>query len=186
MSEAPPIRIAWREVARPGRDARRAVAWYLVRELAGQDAAIDNRCPRCGGPHGPVTLSDSPYLASVTYAVGGGRTVAIAGVIPGTDAAAFGLDAEPADREPGDALGRPASVRDWVRVEAALKADRRGLRVDAASVVVHADPPTWRAEVPGRPDVLRGIDLDGPDGIAVSAAWAPAEAREAASRRATR
>ena len=55
---SPDLRLRWAPAPRAGgRAQRRAVAWMLLRELAGGDIGIDNPCPRCGGPHGPVRLS---------------------------------------------------------------------------------------------------------------------------------
>ncbi|WP_239066309.1 hypothetical protein [Microbacterium hibisci] len=111
-------------------------------------------------------------MASVTYAGG----YAIAAVASTEDAVALGIDAEPLDDARRDAAGMRgvlgdgiASVRDWVRVEAVLKADGRGLRVDPATVVVDATDDGWTAEVPGG-EVYDGWDAPGPPGVLLSIA----------------
>jgi 4'-phosphopantetheinyl transferase len=154
------LRITWRRVA-PEAD-RREVAWGLLRELAG-DVAIANPCPFCGGPHGPVQLPGSPWRASVAYA----GNLAVVGVIPVGAADSFGVDAEQGDAQSGD-------LRAWTRVEAALKADGRGIRVDPASVRVTEDGEGWTAAVPGPRDdgdrIYRGWDAAAPAGVVISVA----------------
>jgi len=159
------VRVAWAEV--PDHAGRRAVAWALLRGLLPPQARLSNPCPRCGGPHGPVRVAGAPFLASVSYAGG----TAVAGVVPAAVASAFGIDAEP-DRDAADlagVLGPAASVRDWTRVEAALKADGRGLRVDPARVRVAEAAGGWSAVVPGAP-AFSGRELPGPPGVLVGAA----------------
>ena len=73
------------------------------------------------------------------------------------------------DLLPADVVG-VATLREWVRLEAAAKADGRLLRLDPTSVVVHTAGSTWTASLPSAPDV-RGRDLPGPPGSVLSAAW---------------
>ena len=153
------VRIAWQGV--PEGTPRREAAWSLLHELLPLGATIDNPCPRCGGPHGPVRIQGARAVASVTYA--GGRAVV---------AVCEGADAD----ERRDAAGLTgvlgageASVRSWTRVEAALKADGRGLRVDPASVTVEEGPDGWRAHVPGGGTII-GWDAAGPGDLVVSVA----------------
>ncbi|NNH02952.1 chemotaxis protein CheY, partial [Microbacterium ulmi] len=130
------VRLAWSAVPEGG--DRRAVAWGLVRELlgdAGPSARLTNPCAYCGGPHGPLRVGGAPYLAGIAYA----RDLAVAAVVDAHATRTFAIDAEPDDASgAGLVLGAGAgrTVRDWVRVEAALKADGRGLRVDPALVEV--------------------------------------------------
>ena len=175
----PAVDIAWAEV--PAGSPRRAHAWALLARLLPADAELDNRCPRCGGPHGPVTVSGAPFVASVTYAGG----YAIAAVAEIRDAAAVGIDAEPeydARREAAGLAGvlgdGEATARDWVRVEAALKADGRGLRVEPATVVVAATADGWTATVPGG-EIYTGWDAAGPPGVLLSVAVLSRASREA-------
>ena len=157
MTALDALRTAWRPV--PAGIPRREVAWELLRTLVG-DVPIANPCPFCGGPHGPVQLPGSPWRASVSYA----GDLAVVGVVPVADIGAFGLDAERGDD----------SVRAWTRVEAALKADGRGVRVDPEAVVVTADADGWTAVVPAlggeAPRIYRGRDAAAPDGVVISVA----------------
>ncbi len=170
----------------PDGTPRRDVAWSLLRELLPPGATIDNPCPRCGGPHGPVRIQGAPATASVTYAAGR----ALVAVCTGADAAgiaALGIDAEPIIDARRDAAGLTgvlgageASVRSWTRVEAALKADGRGLRVDPATVTVDEEPGGWTARVPGG-GTISGWDAAGPADLVVSVAVRPLS-EEAAER----
>lgn len=155
------LRVAWRSV--PEGVPRRDVAWGLLRELTGA-TEITNPCPFCGGPHGPVQLPGSPWRASVSYADG----LAVVGVVPTADAAAFGIDAEGA-ATPG--------ARAWTRIEAALKADGRGMRIAPESVRVTENGDGWTAIVPS-PDgragqVYHGLDVPAADGVLISVAALP-------------
>ncbi len=114
-----------------GRVALRA----LAAELVGADPAdvtVRARCATCGGAHGRPVLGGSRALdglhASVAHA-GGLVVVAVSPDGP------IGIDAEPRGREapPGTTLA------EWVRVEAVLKTDGRGLLVDPSLVRVEGD-----------------------------------------------
>lgn len=173
MTGAPTsLRLAWSRV--PAGLARRTAAWELIRDLV-PGAALSNRCARCGGDHGPVRIAGAEFEASVTYA----GDHAVVAVVSRAEAAAVGIDAELVDDPRRDAVGlagvlgeRPADVRAWTRVEATLKADGRGLRLDPALVDVVGTAASWTARVPGRAFALSGVDLDGPTGIVLSAAFA--------------
>lgn len=169
-------RIARRAV--PDGAPRREVAWALVRELAGVDVELSNPCPRCGGAHGPVRVDGPPMLAAVAYAVrrGSGETVAVAAVVDaaGVDsgAATLGIDAEFVVDAVRDAAGGVPDVRRWVRVEAALKADRRGLEVDPDAVVIRRGGHGWSATVPGSDHSVLGSDVLLGDDLLISVATA--------------
>ncbi|MGZ0713054.1 chemotaxis protein CheY (plasmid) [Coraliomargarita sp. W4R53] len=165
------VHLRWSRV--PPGAVRREVAWSLIRSIVGDSILISNPCPHCGGPHGPVHLDASGIRASVSYA---GETALVAVVFGDYDG--FAIDAEPLHSPTRDAaslegvLGSrtDVTVRDWIRVEAALKADRRGLRVDPATVVVSTDSAaSWSALLPDSPPIA-GWDITGPEDIAVSAA----------------
>ena len=173
------VDIAWAEV--PPGSPRRAHAWRLLAGLLPAGAELGNPCPRCGGPHGPVVVSRAPFVASVTYA----GDYAIVAVAATRKATALGIDAEPEHDARRDAAGMTgvlgageATVRDWVRVEAALKADGRGLRVDPSRVVVVPAADGWTAAVP-EGGVYTGWDVPGPPGILVSVAVLSRERRGA-------
>lgn len=169
--------IAWRPV--PAATPRRSVAWDLLADLAGARSGtvrVRNPCRRCGGPHGGVILDGTGLLASVTYAGG----LAVAAVVSEAGAAGFGIDAEAVhvdDVSLAGVLGarRDAGVRAWTRVEAALKADGRGLHVDPAGVhVIEEGVRRWRAVIPRQPSEARGWDVAAPPHLIVSAALLPA------------
>lgn len=167
----PRVRLTWATV--PAGTPRREVAWSLLRGMLAPGAVLSNPCPRCGGPHGPVRSTDASARPAVAYA-GDTAIAAVADAGPGR----FAIDAEPEVDAARDAAGLDGvlgsrsgvQLRDWVRVEAALKADGRGLRVDPALVGVTARGGTeWCADVPDG-DPVAGWDLDGPPGIVLSAA----------------
>ncbi|WP_435080906.1 4'-phosphopantetheinyl transferase family protein [Clavibacter michiganensis] len=135
-----------------GRDALRA----LAAELVGADPAdvtVRARCATCGGEHGRPVLGGSRALdglhASVAHA-GGLVVVAVSADGP------IGIDAEPRGREapPGTTLA------EWVRIEALLKADGRGLLVDPSLVRVEGDATGMTAGIEGEPARYRLVDVD--------------------------
>ena len=117
------VQLAWTTV--PPGEPRRQVAWQLLRRLLPDGVELSNPCLRCGGPHGPVQVVGAAALASVSYA----GPLAVAGVADAALFDAFGIDAEPEQDTTRDAAGLSgilgqgrAALRDWTRVEAALKA----------------------------------------------------------------
>lgn len=176
------MRAAWAVV--PGGEDRRAVAWGLLRGMLSPGVQLSNPCPLCGGPHGPVRVVDGvSELVGVAYARSrtAGTVVAVVGVAP-AGVRSFAIDAEFADDPARDAAGAPLgfSVVDWVRVEAVLKADGRGVRVDPAVVEVQGAPDAWTAQIEGDDVAYVGRDLDVSadaaadptvPGLIVSAAW---------------
>lgn len=158
--------------ASPDRSASAdALLAALVARLApGADARVGRRCAVCGGTdHGAPVALGAPVVLSAAYA--GGMVVAAAA--PAAQAAAIGIDAERG--EPGTILtglsnliDPPPSLRDWTRIEAALKADGRGLRVPPDAVRLDGDA----ARVPGRLDPIALRDVPGPAGLVVSLAVA--------------
>ena len=123
--------------------AGRVALTELVAQLAGVehgDVEITGRCPDCGGSHGRPVVREPrgarSFGVSRTYAA----TSPIVAVRTG---GAVGVDAEsrvgmPAARLEAIRALRPGcdgdALREWTRVEAVLKADGRGLRVDPAAV----------------------------------------------------
>ncbi|MGB4778608.1 chemotaxis protein CheY [Microbacterium sp.] len=164
------LRLAWAPCP-PERIARRAIAWDLVRGLLAEaghaDAELSNPCARCGSPHGPVRIAGAPWLASVSYAGG----IAVAAILPAT-VAAFGMDAEPLVDPVRDSAGPvPGGLLHWVRIEAAVKADGRGLRVNPEEVVVaETAGGGWQARLPGTATVYSGREVTGPPGVLVAVA----------------
>ncbi|WP_223692830.1 4'-phosphopantetheinyl transferase family protein [Leifsonia poae] len=122
----------------------RPVLRELVSELCGvpvSSVLIQARCPDCGGAHGrPVVMAPAAATRIRVSLSHVGDTVVAAASLD----RAVGVDAEPADaatdperttaiehvsgREGADPLAR------WTSIEAVLKADGRGLRVDPSAV----------------------------------------------------
>ena len=113
----------------------------LVSDETGLDAAtivISATCPDCGGAHGRPTVLGHPEL-HVSLARTPGFVVAAVSA-----SGAIGIDAELLTGSPERAVAVGAltgiqSLRHWTRVEAVLKADGRGLRVDPSLVHVDGD-----------------------------------------------
>ena len=174
--EASAVRLAWASVPDPGEE-RRATARRLVRELLAREgwpgARLDARCPRCGAAdHGPLRVNGAPWRASVSYA----GPIAVAAVHPDT-VVSFAIDAELLDDPVRTAAGGvPGGLLRWVRVEAALKADGRGLRVAHEGVHIAERPGgydgvgAWTAHIPGAPDVTGGWEAGGVPGVLVAVA----------------
>ena len=133
-----PLERARYDSAVAGRDAFLA-GRLVLRSLAGElldlpPAAVDlvAVCPDCGGPHGRPAIPGSALRLSLSRGAG----VVVAAASWGAE---VGVDVEPIDVSPerlaaiGSVTGE-ASVLHWTRVEAVLKADGRGLRVDPARV----------------------------------------------------
>jgi 4'-phosphopantetheinyl transferase len=170
------IRVAWAPLA--DRAARRETAWDLVRALL-PGARLSNPCPFCGGPHGPLRVHGVAARAGVAYTA----DLAVVAVADASSARAIGVDAEAVDAAPaGGSSASPGStpalervlapgagIREWTRIEAVLKADGRGLRLDPAAVAVSASADgDWSARVAGR--TFRGRDIAGPPGVLVAVA----------------
>lgn len=131
----------------------------VARRAAASPEAVGwaQRCSRCGGPHGPPSVTvggvTGPHLSLARSGVWvvvaiGPRAVGVDIEATGSRPPVDGLlgpaeqvqwDARPTghDREDDRAL-----LRWWVRKEAALKATGRGLHVDPRSVTV---TPPWAA-----------------------------------------
>jgi 4'-phosphopantetheinyl transferase len=149
---------------RPARTAAgRAALRVLAAEIVGADPAdvtVRARCATCGGAHGRPVLGGSRALdglhASVAHA-GGIVVVAVSADGP------IGIDAEPRDRDTPPGM----TLAGWVRIEAVLKADGRGLAVDPARVrsAPHsADGDALVAWIDGEGARFRLRDVDlGPD-----------------------
>lgn len=99
---------------------------------------IDATCPDCGRSHGrPRILGPSSAVhVSLTHAEG--RAIAVASATP------VGVDAETREalRAQRATVGliapasRAVGVRHWTRIEAIVKADGRGLRIDPRNVTI--------------------------------------------------
>lgn len=168
----------------------------LVPEAASGAGFIESVCDQCGGDHGRPRVAGAPFAVSVSYA---GDMVAAA--VASTDSAsAVGIDIERRTSVDDDPLNElaglfaprtPPGLREWTEIEAAVKADGRGLRIPPSDVefgersamllpggrVVHVPGRHERFEVapaPGPPDHIVSVAV-----IAVDAA-APEAARHTA------
>jgi 4'-phosphopantetheinyl transferase len=179
--EATVCEVTVRRVDVPSSRAHRSAVGHaalrdLVGELAGVDPStvvVESRCPDCGGPHGrPVVMGpDTARGIRVSLAYAGGTALAAA-----HRGGSLGVDAELRDHArtgddkrcaiqtlaPGDD-GDP--LIQWTRIEAVLKADGRGLRVDPGQVHFERQADRLVASAPGDPrrydlrDVPLGDDL---------------------------
>ena len=157
----------------------------LVAELLGADArdvVIDARCPRCGLQHG------RPRVMAPAAAVGIGVSVSHTEgttVVAAARSRAVGVDAEPAHLDAeraaaiheiaGAAPDGAAPVRHWTRVEAVLKADGRGLKVDPRGILFTAiGGSPLSARVADRPDEYALLDVDAAGALCVTVAVGPA------------
>ena len=143
----------------------------LLRTLAGELTAtarpavrLEATCPDCGGPHGQPVIVGSDLRLSLSH----GDGVVVAAAAWGS---AVGVDTESMDASAErlaaiERLMGEASVQHWMRVEAVLKADGRGLRVDPAEVTIAGDE-GWVRDSARRYEV-RDVDLA--EGVRVSVA----------------
>ncbi|PPF89904.1 4-phosphopantetheinyl transferase [Clavibacter michiganensis] len=146
--------------------AGRAALRALAAELVGADPAdvtVRARCATCGGAHGRPVLGGSRALdglhASVAHA-GDAVVVAVSEHGP------IGIDAEPSGRETPPGM----TLAEWVRIEAVLKADGRGLLVDPSLVRVEGDATGMTAGIEGEPARYRLVDVDLGSGLVVAVA----------------
>lgn len=128
----------------------------LLRELASgvtgtplESITIAARCPDCGRQHGRPAIEGSELFVSLSHS----HELTVAALIDGTP---IGVDIErrAASTERLAAIREVAGgaadgngdggddVRHWTRVEAVLKADGRGLRVDPRAVAIDGDEAT--------------------------------------------
>ncbi|HWI31783.1 MAG TPA: hypothetical protein VNT50_09850 [Microbacterium sp.] len=163
--------------------ARFLVGRWLLADLVAEvcdtdDFVLSNRCEQCGADdHGAPRVSGADAVVSVSYARG---LVAVAAAHL-ADAAALGIDIEtgtPAgpltELAPLFAPGEPPDLRGWTLIEAALKADGRGLRVAPAAVRLGADgallPAARRVLIAGLDDGIEAAPAPAPEGFVLSVA----------------
>lgn len=151
----------WWERSRAERFARGREA---LRALIGDVAVTAAVCPDCGRRHGAPLLADGRF-ASVSHA-SGGSLAAVADRAVGVDVEDRPLRLLPAVAvPPGE-----DPLQHWTRVEAVLKADGRGLRVDPDAVLFAPGEGGWRATLDGRVYVVHDLALDGRHAAAVAVA----------------
>ena len=160
----------------------RGFAAALIREIAGVDAATDlvSECERCGiGTHGRLRDAANRVALSVAYA----DDLVVVAAADRRDVDAVGVDVERDDDVSAArvaALTRlfaphPApTLAEWTRIEAALKADGRGLRVEPQDVRFTQEGYAIVAHVPGGLRAWEVATIAGPRDHVVSVALAPA------------
>ncbi len=166
----------------------------FVADLAPERVAtvtITRRCSTCGADgHGRPIVIGADVAVSVAYA---GAAVAVA-VAPAAEAAAIGVDLERvpavgrhvplAELGPLFAPRAAPSVEGWTLLEAALKADGRGLRVELADCIIERAPAgasradengatEYAISIPERDRPIEAAVLRGPEGFVLSAALIP-------------
>lgn len=155
--------------------AGRALLRQLILRLGGASGVtLDSACPRCGRDHGvPRTRG---FVLSVSHAHD------LVAVAVSRGSAPMAIDVEHAASSTRVAelaplfAPRPApDLAEWTRIEAAVKADGRGLAIDPADVRLQAETvgaflQEWTAELPGRASRLPVMTLAGPPGYTLSAA----------------
>ncbi|MEV4775764.1 4'-phosphopantetheinyl transferase family protein [Microbacterium sp. LWH12-1.2] len=141
---------------------------------------ISSVCERCGGDHGRPRVLGDRFGVSVSYA--GDMVVAAAARLDGISA--IGVDIERvtssehtalADLTPLFAPHPPPTLRGWTLIEAALKADGRGLQVPPSDVrfedvVPKVLPGGLAVRMPGRDAPVEVAPAPGPAGFVVSVA----------------
>jgi 4'-phosphopantetheinyl transferase len=165
-----------------GRDAELRAALFiegrrLLRELVsrlapGVDPEVTALCGNCGADdHGALHPVAAPVVVSLSYS---GSLVAVSAA-PSSAVAALGIDVEAG--KPGEILhdlsglfapAEPPTRRRWTAIEAAVKADGRGLVVPPERVEVTAT----RASVPGAGEPFRLCDAGAPEGFTATLALA--------------
>lgn len=143
----------------------------LVTELTGMPPAairISARCPDCRGPHGAPVVEDCALFVNISHCPG-----AIVAVASWHGAVGVDVEQTPAAEsaiEAIEALTGTADLRQWTRLEAVLKADGRGLRIDPAAVTINQTGATVEATIAGsdRRYLLTEPLID--DGLLVSVA----------------
>jgi 4'-phosphopantetheinyl transferase len=113
----------------------------LAAELTGRELesiTVTAACPDCGREHG------QPHVAGIHVSLSHARDRVVAVAHPDR---AVGVDIERRDAIPErvaaiQEIAGGAGLEHWTRIEAVLKADGRGLRVDPRAVVVEGDRAT--------------------------------------------
>ncbi len=156
---------------------RALVRGLLAEVFPGAEAAVTSAvCPHCGEPHGGILVEGVDAMASVSHA---GGCVVAAVAASGAWGRRLGVDLELVAEGAGrldDLVGliggpRDDALRRWTLIEAVLKADGRGLRVDPADVRLRARPRA-SARIAGDAVRYRVAEVPAPPGWIASLAWA--------------
>jgi 4'-phosphopantetheinyl transferase len=134
------------------------------------EVVVEAFCPDCGGPHGRPVIANSRLEVSLAHS-------ATAVVVAMQWDTPVGIDIEPAAQRAETlqairALAGEGSTRRWTQVEAILKADGRGLRVDPAQVSIERVGDTLLGRVADRPTRYRLSDVTLDPALQVSVAVA--------------
>lgn len=159
----------------------------LITRVTGEPApTLTSTCLVCGGDHGAPVCTNAAVVVSVSYA----DSIVAAAAVSTTDAAAVGIDvARVSQHEPGARLHElarlfapepPPDLRGWTMIEAAAKADGRGLRIGPEQIVIRPAAPGEGgilpdrsfATIPGRTDPIEVAAAPGPAGCLLSVAVA--------------
>ncbi len=176
-----PVLLAWSHapVADRFAEGRRLLA-ALVAELTGDPVVeVIRLCPWCGADdHGTPRVRRHPIAVSVSYA----QEQVVVAAVRTADAASVGVDVEPAASaaKMGElallfAPGSPPDLRGWTLLEAALKADGRGVNVEPSAVAFGPTATSVIGEavvigIPGRDEPVLAAEAAGPEGFVVSVA----------------
>ncbi|GGO64581.1 hypothetical protein GCM10010910_19800 [Microbacterium nanhaiense] len=151
-------------------EGRRLLRELTLRLAPGVDPAVEARCGRCGRTdHGPVRATHAPVVLSLSYSepfvVAAGATLDCT--------AALGIDLERGDPDtvlqelaPLFSPADPPTLRRWTAIEAATKADGRGLRLPPDRICIAGD----RAQLPGSDASFRLLDAGAPEGFTATLA----------------
>ena len=144
--------------------AGRLLLRNLLADLAGSapnEVVLDATCPDCGAQHGRVTVPNTGFHVSISHSAEV-AVVAVAEVPIGIDVES---DPSPEALAAIGTVAGEASMTRWTRVEAVLKADGRGLRVDPKHVYFDEDI-AWIDDAPKRYR-LTAVDLGADEALGI-------------------
>lgn len=147
--------------------AGRSLIRDLVHRVRGRgEVVLDSRCERCGAHHGP------PRTDGVSLSVSHADDLVVVAVtarpaLLGVDVEAVGASFRRGELQALFPDSPEPDLAGWTRIEAAVKADGRGLLIDPGTVTLRrrprsAAPLAWEAVVPGRRVPLEVVTLAGP------------------------
>lgn len=178
---AGPLHYAWTDASPAARftTGRRLMAGLVSALTGAAEVEIIRFCARCGrDDHGAPRVRSHRAVVSVSYADG----MVAAAAARAADAEAIGIDIEADGSEarvaqlaPLFAPAPPPDLRGWTLIEAALKADGRGLNVEPSSVGRSPASDSLlgdgeRLRLPGRHGPVVAASVAGPAGYVLSVA----------------
>ncbi|WP_137844785.1 hypothetical protein [Microbacterium sp. 2FI] len=174
----------------PARAARFAAGRLLLVRLLAEFAPIDgvaltSVCEVCGGDHGRPRVVGVPVAVSVSYT----GDLVVAAAVSLDAAGAVGVDIERGDAASGPldvlaplfAPAPPPDLGGWTLMEAAMKADGRGVRMPMAEIRMGEKsssvlPDGHALWLPGRAEAVEAALVAGPAGYVLSTAVIPSTA----------